>query len=316
MATKTDLAGCLRDTPGCLRDQLLEAVLKGKLNSPWALRAKFKVAGSTTENPVCEINGECLTEEGIPNLLQQVEEAILPKVGPAPRGYLRIFLYQSGRSQIHLVDLHRTLDLIDSDAEEREVQRLRAQLNEERLENRALRAQLHDLTNHVVEMSRIMQAGSTSAQVELVKLGTIKAQAGIAEQLGQLHSALGLVVLMVGLPVLRQVFNVRPDASAEEVVAELFLRLKQSWTGIKQEKALTVKEVRPPGPAQDGAGSDTEEQATPDAPSEQDKQSKEAPDVKQWVDALEEPSFRRAVAVEVRSRPLLMIALGQEMQNA
>lgn len=313
MATKTDLAGVLRDTPGCLRDQLLDAVLKGKLNEAWALRAKFKVAGSSTENPVAEINGECLTEEGIPNVLKEVEESILPKVGPAPRGYLRIFVYKKGMSQVHVVDLHRTLDLIDSDAEEREVQRLRAQLSEERLENRALRAQLHDTVNQLVECMRILQVGSTSAQVELVKLGTIKAQAGIAEQLGQLHSALGLVVLMIGLPVLRQVFNVRPDASAEEVVAELFLRLKQSWTGIKQGKELTVKvvdDISSP-PTQDAP---ITEPATDTATTTPDKQQKE-PDPKVWVDALEDPTFRRAVALEVRSRPLLMIALGQEMQN-
>jgi hypothetical protein len=313
MATKTDLAGVLRDTPGCLRDQLLDAVLKGKLSGAWALRAKFKVAGSSTENPVAELNGECLTEEGIPNVIKEVEESILPKVGPAPRGYLRIFVYVKGLSQVHVVDLHRTLDLIDSDAEEREVQRLRAQLGEERLENRALRAQLHDFANQLVETLRIVQVGSTSAQVELVKLGTIKAQAGIAGELGQLHSALGLVVLMVGLPMMRQVFNVRPDASAEEVVAELFLRLKQSWTGIKQgkdNKELTVKEVgeaAPVSPPAEGASAEMPEES-------QDKQDK-TPDPKRWVDALEDPAFRRAVAVEVRSRPVLMLALGQEMQN-
>lgn len=313
MATKTDLAGVLRDTPGCLRDQLLQAVLKGQLNKGWALRAKFKVAGSSTENPVAELNGECLTEEGIPNVIKEVEESILPKVGPAPRGYLRIFVYTKGLSQVHVVDLHRTLDLIDSDAEEREVQRLRAQLGEERLENRSLRAQLHDFANQLVETMRIMQVGSTSAQVELVKLGTIKAQAGIAEQLGQLHSALGLVVLMVGLPVLRQVFNVRPDASAEEVVAELFLRLKQSWTGIKQGKdvkELTAKSLDAPTlTAPDETPPDNN--ASEELP---DKQTK-THDPKQWVDALEDPEFRRAVVAEVRARPLLMIALGSEMQN-
>lgn len=234
MASRTDLAGFLRDDTPSLGSLLHEAIARGEFEGAWRATGNFQSFGTTSSPNVCKADGGGLEVAGIENLLSNLEAQIVERLGHDPRGKLRVRVYEAGNSMVPNVDLSRLLDVNVYSEEEGDPRQLRAQLVEERNENFRLRAQLADLHGHLLAQAQIMGTMASESMKNLAQVGTVRAQITAAGDAGQLNSAVGVLVLMMGLPLLRETFDLPDHMPLSKVVALMVERLKQAVYGVPE----------------------------------------------------------------------------------
>lgn len=246
MASRTDLSGFLRDDTPSLQSLLHAAIQRGELERAWKARGNFQTFGTSATPCVCEAVGEGLTVAGIDNLLNDLERQIIEKVGYDPRGKLRLRIYERGQSATPNVDHTRLLDVKIYDSDDDNPAQLRAALTEERNENHRLREMnvglVTDLARIVTEQHGQMALMSSSSMKSLAEVATVRAQVGAAGEAGQLHSAVGLLVLFLGLPFMREMFDLPDNVPVSQIVAVAVERFKLAFFG-KGENVSTPKQV-------------------------------------------------------------------------
>lgn len=231
MATRTDLAGALRDDTESLTAALHSAVSRGEFKGAWKAIAHFTSYGTTASPPVADFTGEGMAVEAIENVIGKLETQIIEKLGSDPRGKLKVRIYEKGCSARPNINFSRSLDFKFSDEEDGNIAQLRAMLVEERNENFRLRNQAHMLLDRVVAISSELAVMGGSAVKSLTEISTVRGQVSAASDAGHLNSAVGVIVLMVMLPLLRESFNLPSNMPLTDVVSLMVRRMKETING-------------------------------------------------------------------------------------
>lgn len=264
MASRTDLGGFMRDDTPSLRSQLHAAIARGEFDKPWKALGHYQTLGTTSMPRVCEAQGEKLETQGIENLLIDLEEQIIAKVGHDPRGKLRVRIYEQKKSQTPNVDHTRILDVRMYSEEDENPAAVKAALVEERNENYRLRQILADANGRLVQMSEMFATMASSAMKNLSEVGTVRAQVATAGDAGNLNSAVGVLVLMLGLPMLREAFKLPDNVPLSQIVSMMMKRLQQAIHGTpKQIEAGRPSARELPELGEPGNVSSADEEADP-----------------------------------------------------
>lgn len=245
MSTRTDLDGALREDDHCLRALLLERCAENALQKPWKLIANFKAKGNSSAPQVAACSGAVLDATGVDGVLNDVYKQLCERIGLQPRGQLRIKVYVVGSSGDPLIDLHRTLDYSGDELEEYGSESYWRKIAMERdAENYRLREQNNQLfltclqgTNNahgLVAQIAVEQAKSFS------QVATLRAQLGGLSEAGTVTSAAGIFVMLLGLPLLRQAFQIPAGAPLESIGELLATKLKEAISGSPAKPAIRM----------------------------------------------------------------------------
>lgn len=240
---RTDLEGALTRDDDSFAHRLHLAVSAGHLKESWELRASLQQRGTSASPVVAKLSqGRGLTSDAIDGLCSAVSSQIVDKLGNNPAGYLRIKCFSKGNSVTPEVDFNRTIDVSLIGEEDTEIQVLRAQLTQERNHGFRKDETIERLTAQLVNQSGQAHQLTASTVASFTSVASVRAQIGAAGEAGQLHSALGVLLLFAVIPALRDAFNLPDDMPVTELVRLGMQRFKKMVIGDKQRAAP----ARPP----------------------------------------------------------------------
>lgn len=245
MSTRTDLDGALRDSDHCLRALLIDKCAENAFTKAWKLIANFKAKGNSSAPQVASVAGATLELTGVDNVLNDVHKQLCERIGLQPRGQLRIKVYIVGESGDPLIDLHRTLEYSGDDIEEVGSDAYwRKVALEERSENYRLRDQLNQLMLTAFQGTNAAHGLVAQIAVEQAKgfsqVATLRAQLGGLSEAGTVTSAAGIFVMLLGLPLLRQAFQIPAGAPLESIGELLATKLKEAISGSPAKPAIRM----------------------------------------------------------------------------
>lgn len=235
MGNRTDLEGALTRDDDSFAHRLHLAVSAGHLKESWELRATLQQRGTSASPVVAKLSqGRGLTSDAIDGLCSAVSSQIVDKLGNNPAGYLRIKCFSKGNSVTPEVDFNRTIDVSLIGEEDTEIQVLRAQLTQERNHGFRKDETIERLTAQLVNQSGQAHQLTASTVASFTSVASVRAQIGAAGEAGQLHSALGVLLLFAVIPALRDAFNLPDDMPVTELVRLGMQRFKKMVIGDKQ----------------------------------------------------------------------------------
>lgn len=221
----------MRDDTPSLYSQLHAAVARGELQGPWKAIGNLQAYGSAGTPMVCEAVGEGMSPGAIDNLVNDLTQQITDKVGLDPRGKLRVKVYEKGSSGTPQVDHTRRIEVKLFEGDEESVAQLRAQLAEERNHSFRLMQAMFELQRLLVEQAGQSNTLAATAVQATMQIGTVRGQVAAASDAGQLNSAVGVLVLMLGLPLLREAFDLPESMPLSQIVRLATERLKRALLG-------------------------------------------------------------------------------------
>lgn len=249
MGNRTDLEGALTRDEESFAHRLHSAVAKGQLKESWELRATLQQRGTSASPVVAKLSqGRGLVPDAIDGICSAVASQIVDKHGNNPAGYLRIKCFTKGNSVTPEVDFNRTIDVSLIGEEDTEIQVLRAQLTVERNHGFRKDETIERLTAQIVNQSGQAHQLTASTVASFTSVASVRAQIGAAGEAGQLHSALGVLLLFAVIPALRDAFNLPDDMPVTELVRLGMQRFKKmvSGDGTKRAPAAPPRASSPP----------------------------------------------------------------------
>lgn len=194
MASKTDLAGYLRNDPGCVSQALEEWFVTGDSGGkppkiPARIRVLYRSPGATSEEVLHELTISEIPRNGA-SIVEAIEQTIIKKLGPTPLGRFRIRGAGHGSQASPGLDVARTLA---ESEDQTDIAFLKARNAQQERELRETRDQLTQLA---------LGAQTLASQMaeRLMQISTHRAAAASAADLGGISGIFGLVALLIFKP--------------------------------------------------------------------------------------------------------------------
>lgn len=213
MATRTDIAGLLRNDEHNLRAALTEWFDKGDPHAPDKppkVPAKIRVAYQQTRGSSFETLHE-ITLTAIPstpdNILDEVEKVLLAKLGTEPWGTVRVRGWGQGHSGSPGLDVQRQLGSTDRD-ESDEIVRLRSELAD-------LRRRDRDMHNTMLTTFQAQSTLVANLADQVVKISTVRSVSSAAADTGSIGSILAFFALFMFKPYITKLLDNDPGMHSQ-----------------------------------------------------------------------------------------------------
>lgn len=213
MGTATDLDDLLFGEKG-VEAAFTDKLAKGPtdddpLVGPFQVEAHYWPPNASTHTTVSEFPIGDRAGLNVQNVMSKLHADITEVVGPAPIGRMRIRIWEDKRKSYPLVKRIRTLTAPGAAQD---------------ITHQMLLRRVTQLESRDAEMFRIMSENNANAFLmagkfaeELRQAATIRTATTAASDIGSVVAIVGLGVLLLGLPAIKRMLKLPPDATMQDV---------------------------------------------------------------------------------------------------